>query len=138
VKPSAGCLDAFGKAGRTTPLALCAAPLLRGNVLIKRSAAAQHEKLPEGSLPAAHLLFRFFGTRLMFPHLGKLFILLGAAFLAVGLWLTFAPHVSLGKLGRLPGDIHIKRDNFTFYFPLTTCILVSLLLTLIFSILSRK
>jgi Protein of unknown function (DUF2905) len=77
-------------------------------------------------------------TSLMLPQLGKLFILLGAVFLAVGLWLTFAPQVSLWKLGRLPGDIHIKRDNFTFYFPLTTCILVSLLLTLLFSILSRK
>ena len=88
---------------------------------------------------ATHLaLANCSGTRLMFPHLGKLFILLGAVFLAVGLWLTFAPHVSLGRLGRLPGDIHIKRDNFTFYFPLTTGILVSLLLTLLFSILSRK
>jgi len=74
----------------------------------------------------------------MLPQLGRLFILLGAVFLAVGLWLTFAPHISLGKLGQLPGDIHIKRDNFTFYFPLTTCILVSLLLTLLFSILSQK
>ena len=74
----------------------------------------------------------------MLPPLGRLFIILGAVFLALGLWLTFAPHLSFGRLGRLPGDIHIKRDNFTFYFPLTTCILVSLLLTLLFSILSRK
>jgi hypothetical protein len=74
----------------------------------------------------------------MFPQLGRLFIILGAVFLAVGLWLTFAPHLSFGKLGRLPGDIHIKRDNCTFYFPLTTCILISLLLTLLFSIFSRK
>ncbi len=90
-------------------------------------------------VPAAHLALPVCsGHRLMFPHLGKLFILLGVVFLAIGLWLTFAPHVSLGKFGRLPGDIHIKRDNFTFYFPFTTCILVSLLLTLLFSILSRK
>jgi formate hydrogenlyase subunit 3/multisubunit Na+/H+ antiporter MnhD subunit len=74
----------------------------------------------------------------MLPQLGRLFIILGAVLLAVGLWLTFAPHVSFGRLGRLPGDIHIKRDNFTFYFPLTTCILISVLLTLLFSILSRK
>jgi len=74
----------------------------------------------------------------MFPQLGKLFIILGAAFLAVGLCLTFLPNLSFGKFGRLPGDIHIRRDNFTFYFPLTTCILLSLLLTLLFSILSRK
>jgi len=74
----------------------------------------------------------------MLPQLGRLFIVLGAVFLAVGLWLTFAPNLSFGRFGRLPGDIHIKRDNFTFYFPITTCILVSLLLTLLFSILSRK
>lgn len=78
------------------------------------------------------------GTRPMFPQLGRLFIILGAVFLAVGLWLTFAPHLSFGRLGRLPGDIHIRRENFTFYFPFTTCILVSLLLTLLFSFLSRK
>lgn len=74
----------------------------------------------------------------MFPQFGKLFITLGIIFLAIGLLLTFASHLSLGKLGRLPGDIYIKRDNFTFYFPVTTSILVSLLLTLIFSFLSRK
>ena len=74
----------------------------------------------------------------MFPPLGRLFIILGVVCLAIGLWLTIAPHLSFGRFGRLPGDIHIKRDNFTFYFPITTCILVSLLLTLLFSILSRK
>jgi hypothetical protein len=37
-------------------------------------------------------------------------------------------------VGRLPGDILIKRDKFTFYFPLVTCILISLILTLLFSI----
>jgi hypothetical protein len=42
------------------------------------------------------------------------------------------------KIGRLPGDIYIKRDHFTFYFPLTTSILLSVLLTLVLSLLSRK
>jgi len=94
---------------------------------------------PESRLPGAHLaLVACFGIHLMFPPLGRLFIVLGAVFLALGFWLTFAPHLSFGRFGRLPGDIHIKRDNFTFYFPITTCILVSLLLTLLFSILSRK
>ncbi len=74
----------------------------------------------------------------MVPQFAKLFITLGIIFLAVGLLLAFAPPASLGRLGRLPGDIHIKRDNFTFYFPLTTSVLISLLLTLIFSFLSRK
>ena len=41
------------------------------------------------------------------------------------------------RLGRLPGDISIKRENFSFYFPITTCILVSLVLTLILYILKK-
>jgi hypothetical protein len=43
------------------------------------------------------------------------------------------PHLGIG---RLPGDIIIKRDNFTFYFPLLTCILISLVLTGIFWLVS--
>ena len=43
------------------------------------------------------------------------------------LWTGFGK----GWLGRLPGDIHYSRGNFTFYFPLVTCILVSLLLTFV-------
>ncbi|MFH1783124.1 MAG: DUF2905 domain-containing protein [Candidatus Omnitrophota bacterium] len=48
---------------------------------------------------------------------------------------------NIGKipwLGRLPGDILIKKDNFTFYFPLTTSILISVILTLIFIFIGRK
>ena len=70
--------------------------------------------------------------------MGKIFIVLGVVFVAVGLLLTFVTQWPFGKIGRLPGDIYIKRDNFRFYFPLTTSILLSLLLTLIFSLLSRK
>ncbi len=50
---------------------------------------------------------------------------------ALGVLLLFSDKIPW--LGRLPGDISIKRENFTFYFPLTTCILLSLLLSLIFS-----
>jgi hypothetical protein len=74
----------------------------------------------------------------MLPQMGKILVMIGAIFLVVGLILMFASHPSLGKIGRLPGDIYIKKDNFSFYFPLTTSILVSLLLTLIFSLLFRK
>jgi hypothetical protein len=62
--------------------------------------------------------------------LGKSLIILGIIIIAFGIFITFA-----GKIpwfGRLPGDIHIKRDNFTFYFPLTTCILLSIFFSLIF------
>lgn len=62
--------------------------------------------------------------------LGKSLIILGIIIIAFGILITFAGKIPW--LGRLPGDIHIKRDNFTFYFPLTTCIILSVFLSLIF------
>jgi hypothetical protein len=62
--------------------------------------------------------------------LGKSIIILGIIIIAFGILITFAGKIPW--LGRLPGDIHIKRDNFTFYFPLATCILLSVLFSLIF------
>ncbi len=59
----------------------------------------------------------------------KLLILLGAVLLAVGL---FWPWLQKLPFGRLPGDIFIKREGFQFFFPLTTCILISIVLTLLF------
>lgn len=41
-------------------------------------------------------------------------------------------------LGKLPGDIYLKKGTFTFYFPLTTCLLLSLLLTLVFTIFGKR
>jgi len=72
------------------------------------------------------------------PQMGKFFILIGAVFVGVGLFLTLVSQFSSFKIGRLPGDIYIKKDHFTFYFPLTTSILLSVLLTLVLSLLSRK
>ena len=58
----------------------------------------------------------------------KAFITIGLILLLIGiLW----PWLSKSGLGRLPGDIAIERDNFRFYFPITTSILVSLAVTLI-------
>ena len=71
-------------------------------------------------------------------QMGKLLIFVGAIFVGLGLFLTFMSQFSSFKIGRLPGDIYIKRGNFTFYFPLTTSILLSVLLTLVLSLLSRK
>lgn len=59
----------------------------------------------------------------------QLLITLGILLLVLGLlwpWLLQLP------LGRLPGDIHIKRENFSFYFPLMTGLVISVVLTLIF------
>jgi hypothetical protein len=66
--------------------------------------------------------------------LGKYLIIFGAVILAAGLILTFFP--KLNFFGKLPGDIEIKRDNFTFYFPIVTSIVLSILLTLIFWLIS--
>ena len=60
-------------------------------------------------------------------HPGWILIIIGLLVTGIGVvWLT-APSIPL--LGKLPGDIRIDRENFRFYFPLTTCILLSLLVT---------
>ena len=61
------------------------------------------------------------------PGLGKTLIVIGLLVAVLGLLITLAG--KLPWIGRLPGDITIKRDNFTFYFPLATSILLSLLLS---------
>ncbi len=70
--------------------------------------------------------------------MAKVFIFLGLILLAVGLIMNFAGHISFFRLGRLPGDIVFKRDNFTLYLPLTTSIVLSILLTLVLSFFSRR
>ncbi|MFH1069790.1 MAG: DUF2905 domain-containing protein [Candidatus Glassbacteria bacterium] len=62
-------------------------------------------------------------------NLGRLMVFFGLALAVVGLVLMFGPKIPW--LGRLPGDIVIRRENFSFYFPLTTCIIISLVLTLL-------
>jgi hypothetical protein len=58
---------------------------------------------------------------------GKILILLGAVLVVVGLVLVLAPRIPF--LGKLPGDFHIKKDNFEFYFPLATSVLLSLIVS---------
>lgn len=70
--------------------------------------------------------------------MAKGFIVLGLVFLAIGLILNFAGHFSFLKLGRLPGDLIFKRDTFTLYLPLTTSIVLSILMTLILSFFFRR
>ena len=69
--------------------------------------------------------------------MGRALIVLGIIFLVTGILLTFTDIFSTLRLGRLPGDISIKRNNFSFNFPITTCILVSLILTAIFYLLGK-
>jgi hypothetical protein len=64
------------------------------------------------------------------PHLGKILIIIGVILVIAGLIIYFAGN-KLGWIGHLPGDIRIEKENFRFYFPITTMILISVLLTLI-------
>ncbi len=69
-------------------------------------------------------------------HLGKL--LIGAGLLIAGAGLYLALGGKLSWFGRLPGDIVVKRDTFTLYFPLATGLLVSLAVSLLFRFLGKK
>lgn len=70
-----------------------------------------------------------------FGALGKTLMLFGALIFVIGGLLTLAGQFP--GLGRLPGDILIQRKNFSFYLPLGTSILLSILLTLVFSLLAN-
>jgi len=70
---------------------------------------------------------------------GKIFLAVGGLLILVGALLVFAGRVpGLGMLGQLPGDIFIKRDNFSFYFPITTSILISIVLSLVLWLVFRR
>ncbi|MFS8535104.1 MAG: DUF2905 domain-containing protein [Limnochordales bacterium] len=70
-----------------------------------------------------------------FSGLGRMLVFLGLMLVAVGL--VFVLLERLPGIPRLPGDILIRRGNFTFYFPLATSLLISVLLTLLFSLFRR-
>jgi hypothetical protein len=67
--------------------------------------------------------------------LGKIFIYLGLVLVVIGVVLILAG--KLPWLGRLPGDISVERENFSFYFPLATSILVSVIISLVLYFLRR-
>ena len=69
-------------------------------------------------------------------ELGKALILGGVVLMVTGLIFTFTGKIP--GIGRLPGDIFIRKENFSFYFPITTSILISLVLTLVFSLINKK
>jgi hypothetical protein len=71
----------------------------------------------------------------MIGEFGKLLVLFGALLMAVGLLLSFAGKIPW--LGKLPGDITYKGDHVTFYFPLVTCALISVVLTLLLYLFRR-
>ena len=69
------------------------------------------------------------------PELGKMLVVFGAVILLIGLalWSGFGA----GWLGRLPGDIRIERGNSGFYFPIVTCIIISIIVSVLLSLFRR-
>ena len=65
--------------------------------------------------------------------MGRVFVVAGIVLVVIGLLISVG-----APIGRLPGDISYKRGNFSFYFPLTTSILASVVLTLLVWLLNRK
>lgn len=67
--------------------------------------------------------------------IGRLIIYLGITLVIIGVIITLGSRIGLG---RLPGDIFIKKGNMTFYFPIITCIIISILLTVISNLFFRR
>ena len=63
-------------------------------------------------------------------QLSKVLIIAGLVLIVIGIFVNFG-------LGRLPGDIYIKKDTFSFYFPVTSCVLVSVIVTLFLLIIKQ-
>jgi hypothetical protein len=70
-----------------------------------------------------------------FTLMGKMLIVMGIFLILLGILITLGPKIPW--IGKLPGDIIIKKDQFSFYFPLTTCIIISLILSLLFYLLRK-
>lgn len=68
--------------------------------------------------------------------LGKIIVMAGVLLVVLGLILMVGEHIPF--IGKLPGDLHIQKKNFNIHFPITTCIILSLLLTLVFNLLRRR
>ena len=70
------------------------------------------------------------------PGIGKVLMALGAVLLLTGALLTIGPRIPF--FGRLPGDILVVRKGYGFYFPIVTCILLSVILSVLLNLFSRR
>jgi hypothetical protein len=68
-------------------------------------------------------------------NLGRLLVVFGVVMVVVGLLIQLAP--SIPWLGKLPGDLRIERGGFRLYFPLASCLVISVVLTLLLQLFSR-
>lgn len=71
-----------------------------------------------------------------FGGFGKTLILLGAVLMVLGVVFVLAPKIPF--LGKLPGDIHLRGKNWSFSFPVVTCIVISIVLTLLLNLFWRR
>jgi hypothetical protein len=70
---------------------------------------------------------------------GRFLILAGLALVVIGLLVTWGPRLPfLAQLGRLPGDLRIERPGFRIYLPITSSILVSVVLTIVLRLFAKK
>jgi uncharacterized protein HemY len=70
-----------------------------------------------------------------FAVMGKMLIVMGIFLVIIGILMNTG--LKIPWIGRLPGDILVRRENFSFYFPLTSCIIISIILTLLFYLFRR-
>ena len=70
-----------------------------------------------------------------FHTIGKLLIVLGIVIVVIGILLTQSDKIPF--IGKLPGDIFIRKGNFTFYFPIVTSVVISIILTLLFYLINK-
>ena len=69
-------------------------------------------------------------------QIGKFLVIVGVLLVAIGLFVMIGSRFSFFGLGRLPGDIAFKGKNVQFYFPIVTCLVLSVVLTMVFWLIS--
>lgn len=69
--------------------------------------------------------------------IGKILILIGLVFLASGLFIFFAGRIPFGFLGKLPGDISYHKNNISVFAPITSMVIISIVLTVVINIFSK-
>ena len=69
------------------------------------------------------------------PGIGKMLIILGIILIIVGIGFLMGDKIPY--IGKLPGDIMIKKERFSFYFPITTSIIISIILSILFSLFKK-
>ena len=71
-----------------------------------------------------------------FSQFGRIILIMGLVLAAVGALMMWGPKIPF--LGRLPGDIHLRGNNWSFHFPIVTSIVISIILTILFNLFSRR